>query len=1052
MLRRRGGVLLAVFLAMAGLPAVTAASPEPGNPADAVSLITGDRVVPDADGGAGYLLPAPGRERMRFTSYRTPGHSYVIPEDAMPLLAARTVDLRLFDVNELRAYHGRLPLIVKYSSSSQRSLARTAGAVDLPAINSTAVKADPASFWSNLTGSSLRSSGIAKVWLDGQRHATLDHSVPQIGAPTAWAAGYTGTGVTVAVLDTGVDNTHPDLATQEIGEKNFSGSPDDQDHFGHGTHVASIVAGTGAKSGGKYRGVAPGARILDVKVLGDNGSGADSGIIEGMQWAAENGAKVVNMSLGGEDTPDVDPIEEAVNTLSARYGTLFVIAAGNYGPVTGTIDSPGSADAALTVGAVDRDNQIAEFSGRGPRAEGGMIKPDITAPGVDITAALSSTAKIGEPAADGYTKLSGTSMATPHVAGAAALLAQQHPDLNGTQLKALLVGASTPTPGATPFEQGAGRVDSAKVLTQTVTSQPISLGFGNEQWPHTGKPPVTKDITYANTGTAPVTLDLKMDTNGGVFTVSPARIVVPAGGTAKATVSAEAGKAPDGGKFGGAVVASSGAMSVRTAVEIDLEVESYDVTFTAHDRAGAAPSFANLFLTNLDTGEGVFPRNFVNGKVVERMPAGRYLLSGSVMTDEPYADDVINAPNLRISGPATIDLDARTAKPLNLTLPDPKAQLSLLQIGFERIAGPHRYTITSIDRGGDVSSLGFAQLGPDAPAGEATGQLATNWTGNAGLYGLAWYRKGGLHTGLSKVIKPEDLATVHVNVGKVSDPAYVGLTSSPHNARADWGYGQLEPVKPGQYTEFYGGDNADWARRLSLPGDNYEAFLGPVKHYTPGRTYSDSLYRGVFGPAFPDTRDDLWVQQRGDLMVVALPLFSDGSDNAGFSATTSASTRLYRDGQLFGETKDAGAGRFVIPAGKATYRITTEATRTGHAQASKITASWTFQGDRNTGVSQYPVSAIRFTPNLDDNGAARKGFFLLPVSVEDQPGTTSKQRLQSLQVSYDQGSSWQTVPVIGGYAALHHPDNAKSVSLRATAADRAGNSVEQTIIDAYLLR
>ncbi|HTI22225.1 MAG TPA: S8 family peptidase [Kutzneria sp.] len=1046
-------ILLAVFLAMAGLPAVAGAAPGPAQ-ADAVTLLTGDKVVPAGNGGPGQLLPAPGRENVHFISYQSPGHSYVIPEDAMSLLAAKTVDLRLFDIDALRAYHGTLPLIVQYSGT-QRALARAAGAMDLPSINATAVKADPATFWSRLTGSSLRgnalqSNGIAKIWLDGQKHATLDHSVPQIGAPTAWAAGYTGTGVTVAVLDTGVDNTHPDLATQEIGEKNFSGSPDDKDHYGHGTHVASIVAGTGAKSGGKYRGVAPGARLLDVKVLGDNGSGADSGIIAGMQWAAENGAKVINMSLGGDNGPDIDPIEEAVNTLSAKYGVLFVIAAGNYGPVKGTIDSPGSADAALTVGAVDRDNQIAEFSGRGPRIEGGLIKPDITAPGVEITAALSTTAKIGDPAADGYTRLSGTSIATPHVAGAAALLAQQHPDLTGAQLKALLVGASTPTPGATPFEQGAGRVDSAKVLTQTVTASPISLGFDPQQWPHVGKPAATKEITYANTGTTPLTLSLTTDTNG-VFSVSPAQLTVPAGGTAKATVSAEVSKAPNGGKFGGAVVASSGTMSVRTAVEIDLEVESYDVTFTAHDRTGAAPDYAHFFVTDLDTGELFSPADFVAGKVVQRLPAGRYLLSGSVSTSSTNGYDVISAPNLRVSKATTIDLDARTAKPLDVKLPDAKAQLAQLKIGFQRVVGANRWTITNFERSGYIGDVGFAQLGPDAPAGEATGEIATTWRSDAGVYGLSWYRRGGAQTGLSTVVKSKDLATVNVQVGNVGE-AYLWLTSMPHNARNDWGYDQPFPVKPGVHKEFFGGDNADWARRVSLPGDNYEDFEGPVKHYAPGHTYSESVYRGVFGPAFPDTRDDLWVQQRGDLMVVATPLFGDGSGNAGFSATTSASTKLYRDGVLFGQTNQAGAGRFTLPAGKASYRVTTEATRTGHAQATKVSASWTFTGSPKDGVSQYPVSAVRFTPALDDNGTAPRGTFRLPVSVQDQPGTTSRQHLRSLQVSYDEGLTWQTVPVTGGYATLHHPTDAKTVSLHATAADNAGNAVDQTIIDAYLLR
>ncbi|MFB9511642.1 S8 family serine peptidase, partial [Streptomyces aurantiacus] len=107
-------------------------------------------------------------------------------------------------------------------------------------------------------------------------------SVKQIGADKAWAAGYDGKGVKIAVLDTGVDTTHPDLKEQVVGEKNFSAAPDASDKDGHGTHVASTAAGTGAK----YKGVAPGAKLLNGKVLDDNGFGDDSGILAGMEWAA----------------------------------------------------------------------------------------------------------------------------------------------------------------------------------------------------------------------------------------------------------------------------------------------------------------------------------------------------------------------------------------------------------------------------------------------------------------------------------------------------------------------------------------------------------------------------------------------------------------------------------------------------------------------------------------------------------------------------------------------------------------------------------------------
>ncbi|MFF1834311.1 S8 family serine peptidase [Streptomyces sp. NPDC058231] len=178
--------------------------------------------------------------------------------------------------------------------------------------------------------------------------------------PTAWAAGYDGTGTKVAILDTGIDATHADLSDRIAEARNFSDSADTVDRFGHGTHVASIIAGSGAASGGKYKGVAPGAKLLIGKVLGDTGSGTDSSVLAGMEWAAHSGAKVVSMSLGANNyTDDTDPLGQAVNRLTAETGTLFVIAAGNAGPDPSTIGSPGSADAALTVAAVDGQDRIA---------------------------------------------------------------------------------------------------------------------------------------------------------------------------------------------------------------------------------------------------------------------------------------------------------------------------------------------------------------------------------------------------------------------------------------------------------------------------------------------------------------------------------------------------------------------------------------------------------------------------------------------------------------------------------------------------------------------
>jgi subtilisin family serine protease len=391
-IRAKVGTGFVVLRLVLGTTPVAAAMPVGEGPGvHTVTLITGDRVTV-LDGTISSVRPAKGREKVTFSRFVAGGHAYVLPNDARRLVATDRLDRRLFDVTTLvefgydDAHRDSVPLIVTHPEGRQAPRAAAVSRA-LPSINGVAMAADKddaAAVWEALTdGGTTRpaAAGVSKVWLDGKRKSTLDQSVPRIGAPAVWEAGYTGAGVTVAVLDGGVDQTHPDLADREVAERNFSDAPDNVDFDGHGTHVASIVGGTGAKSGGRYRGVAPGVSIVDVKVLNDLGYGQDSWIIAGMEWAAEQGADIANLSLGTDDTTAVDPVEEAVESLSAEYGILFVCAAGNSGPRSYSVGSPASSPAALSVGAVDRDDALADFSSRGPTEVSGAIKPDVTAPG-----------------------------------------------------------------------------------------------------------------------------------------------------------------------------------------------------------------------------------------------------------------------------------------------------------------------------------------------------------------------------------------------------------------------------------------------------------------------------------------------------------------------------------------------------------------------------------------------------------------------------------------------------------------------------------------------
>ena len=1026
-MRLLGVVVLAGALLTAGQ--AQASPPRPAGQAPTVTLITGDQVLT----GQRAVKPAPGRERILFSTYTVQGHEYVVPHDAIPMIADGRLDERLFDVTELATYDGALPVIATYPEGTVSAQS----GLPLRSINGVAFDAAR----TPLVGT-LSTSGAKKIWLDAKRKANLDRSVAQINAPAAHAAGFTGEGVTVAVLDTGVDNTHPDLRDREIGERNFTSSPDNVDRYGHGTHVASIVAGTGEKSGGKYRGVAPNARILDVKVLGDNGSGQDSGIIAGMEWAIEQGAQIINMSLGGYDTPAVEPLEEAVNRLSAEKGALFVVAAGNSGPNARTVGSPGSADAALTVGAVDHDDKIADFSSRGP-TQAGTLKPDLTAPGVGIVAALHSAGRIGPPVADGYTSLDGTSMATPHVAGAAALLRQQHPELDGAALKARLAGTTTPTANLTPFEQGSGRVDVAKLIKQNVTSSPTSISFGSHQWPHTGETPLTKEITYSNAGSEPVTLDLSADTTGTLFSVSPATLTVPAGGTAKATVTADLAKQAAGGVFGGSVVASG----LRTAVVADLEVESYDVTVTGVERSGATTTSTFASLTNVDTGARVWP-NSTTG--LARVAKGRYILTGSVLSSGTgaYTHDVINYPNLTVSGPATITLEARQARPIKVTLPV-TAQLSLLQTGFERVVNGTSYTIGNFSVGGSIDHLGVASIGPESK--EVTGKIATFWNAGTDFYGLAWYQKGSAPNGLTKTVLKRDLATVKVDMPALEpgQSASIGHTSSPEG-RADWTYGSLDNFVAGPRTEYYGGEGGDWSRRFNLFDEtgNIGALVTPLRHYKPGRSYVEPFNRAVFGPALPPAREVPHSFRTGDFVRVTVPLYGDSAGNEGYGPVTEAKTTVYRDGVKAVETPEAGWAVLDVQPGDANYRVETSASR-ANALSSKVSGVWTFRSGTTAERTALPLSVVRFTPQLDDEGFARAGQMLsVPISTQSQVGSV---RVTSVEVSYDGGTTWKRTPITANRVLLAHPGDAKSVSLRAEASG-SGQTVEQTIIDAYLLR
>ncbi len=244
------------------------------------------------------------------------------------------------------------------------------------------------------------------------------------------------------------------------------------DGNGHGTHVAGIVAGDGSASQGRIKGVAPRAEIMGAKVLRNDGGGKMSTVIAALEWALDEGAQIANLSLGSRTLSDgTDATSVACNEAVAA-GLIVVVAAGNEGPDSNTLNSPGVARDVITVGASTFADGIAPFSSRGPTKDG-RIKPDILLPGDGITALRARGTTLGQVVNEYYTVMSGTSMATPHAAGLVALMLSVHPALKPADVKAILQ-QSCKTLGLDPNTQGRGRVqgDVALRLASPVTTQP----------------------------------------------------------------------------------------------------------------------------------------------------------------------------------------------------------------------------------------------------------------------------------------------------------------------------------------------------------------------------------------------------------------------------------------------------------------------------------------------------------------------------------------------------------------------------------------------------
>ena len=403
-------------------------------------------------------------------------------------------------------YDYEIPVIVRLSESADRSRTRAGRARPLDSIRSYSTFLRSEEIEQLLESGDVERISIDSVVsasrIDRSARRTRNPEPPDndylatIGAQGLSRSGLDGAGMTVAVFDSGIHD-HPDLdyGNKIVFSVDFTSgeaviTDRNHDEFGHGTHVAGLIAGDGRSSGGLYRGVAPRASLIDVKVLGDDGSGRVSNLIAAIEWVTEHRSeldvRVANFSVS---TPAFepfyeDPLCEAIKSM-ALAGITVVASAGNLGKLEGypeiweSITSPGTSPFAITVyplnhkGTADRRDDIATtYGSRGPSFGTNLWKPDLAAPGNRITSLLApgswlaverSEARIG----DEYLEMSGGSMAVPQVSGSALLLLQAEPRLSPLGIKSVLLASVTHDAQAHPLEQGRGTLNLHRALEVT---------------------------------------------------------------------------------------------------------------------------------------------------------------------------------------------------------------------------------------------------------------------------------------------------------------------------------------------------------------------------------------------------------------------------------------------------------------------------------------------------------------------------------------------------------------------------------------------------------
>lgn len=523
-----------------------------------------------------------------------------------------------------------------------------------------------------------------------------------------------------------------------------------------------------------------------------------------------------------------------------------------------------------------------------------------------------------------------------------------------------------------------------------------------------------------------------------------------------------------------AVGASPPATAATPQANAGTVGDDVKVTLRLVGRDGKAASDYFVSMQGYDGTEAIYPYD-PSGTVTVQVPAGRYLIRSSIYGAEDGSTSLLVQPWADLQRDMEIAVDARRARPVVVTVPQPSAKL--MHVAVQSYATTARGISQALEFSSTFENFFVGHLGAPAPQKVFTATVTSHFADASReffedspyRYNVAYAQHGQMFDGFRRHITEDDLATVTIRYSDDGPPDFSqshAVTSAPVGIAQQIGIAYPIHLRPGinpSRTEYFAGDGVRWMQDWSRGNPTTQEWEGaevtPWQQFDPGSTHHLRWGSAVIGPGI--FHDDVVgaATRSADTMTFSMPMFSPGLVGfTGFSVPAQARTVLSRDGTVIGETTTAGAGSFAVPPEPATYRLDVQATRKQYEFSPTVDATWTFPSGPVPAerVDPLRLMAIRFNPALNDHNQAPPGVaFDLPLWVEWQQALAEPKTAQ-VSVSYDDGAHWADAVVTrtdaGWVARLIHPNpgiGTGYVSLRATATDGAGSSVTQTIIRAY---